>query len=163
MLSKTNLVSQSKSNPIRQIFNYNSNQMSQTFGEWLLTSRKSAKLTQEKVAERSGISKAYIGHLENARPHTTTGAKLTPSREKVIALAKAVGGNVNEALRLANYADEENVLPEFLHHIDFSVFNARELLDIESFIRFKLHEKGMLPHREQPEESELVSEGKKAA
>lgn len=103
-ITQSNLVSQLKSNHIIQNIEYNSNQMSQSFGEWLLVTRKSAKQTQAETAKRAGISKAYIGHLENHRPHTTSGADLIPNREKVIAIAKAVGGDIDEALSLCGYA-----------------------------------------------------------
>lgn len=69
-----------------------------------MSARKLAKMTQAEVAKRADVSKAYIGHLENSRPHTTSGAPPLPSREKVAALAKAVGGNIDEALSLAGYA-----------------------------------------------------------
>lgn len=57
-------------------------------GEWLKAAR--GGITQEVVAERAGVSKSYIGLVENN--------KRTPSIETAIALAAAVNRDKTEAL-----------------------------------------------------------------
>ena len=57
-ITQSNLVSQLKSNHIIQNIEYNSNQMSQSFGEWLLrhrkvTSRRNGKLSRDRIQENS--------------------------------------------------------------------------------------------------------------
>ena len=99
---------------------------------------KKRKATQAETAKRAGISKAYIGHLENHRPHTTSGADLIPSREKVIAIAKAVNGDINEALELCGYASSKQTLPPEITAIDFTQFSPEDLTEIVNFINFKL-------------------------
>jgi transcriptional regulator with XRE-family HTH domain len=136
MLQKSNLVSQVKSNYNIQSLHYNTNEMRQSFGKWLLSARKAADMTQAEVAQKAGLSKAYIGHLENSRRHTTTGAELSPSRDKVVSLARAVGGSVNDALEAAGYASERR-LPDFLYRIDWQKFSPTALNEIKSFIEFK--------------------------
>jgi transcriptional regulator with XRE-family HTH domain len=74
------------------------------FGEWLRDHRKRADLTQRDVAKRAGLSFSYVSTLERKQPHTITGNQVLPTRDKVIALAKAVNGDANEALSLTGYA-----------------------------------------------------------
>jgi transcriptional regulator with XRE-family HTH domain len=150
-LTMSNLGSQGKTNHISLESNYNTKEMAQTFGEWLLTARKQAGLTQEQLAQKAGISKPYVGTLENARPHTTTGATPQPDREKVVALAKALNKSEDDALLAAGYAptEKQTILPPELRHIDFSLFNENELIEIANFAEFifnkKLREKSDTP------------------
>lgn len=58
------------------------------FGEWLKASR--GEMSQEVLAERSGVSKGYITLLESN--------KRTPSVDVAIALAKKLGKDPEEAL-----------------------------------------------------------------
>lgn len=71
---------------------------------WLRDHRKRKGLTLNNVAERSGMSFSYVSTLERDQPHSTTGKEVKPTREKVLALAKAVGGDIDEALLAAGYA-----------------------------------------------------------
>lgn len=50
------------------------------------------------------MSFSYVSTLERDQPHSTTGKEVKPTREKVLALAKAVGGDIDEALLAAGYA-----------------------------------------------------------
>ena len=79
-----------------------------TFGEWLRRHRKQLDLLQSEVARRAGVSTSYISTLERSQKHSITGAELVPDRDKVTAIAKAVNGNANEALRLCGYATDED-------------------------------------------------------
>lgn len=117
----------------------------ESFGKWLLRHRKALQLTQGDVAKAAGVSVSYVSTLEREQPHSLTGEHITPDREKVAALAKAVRGDINEALNLAGYASgTSNQIPELFHKIDFSLFTPRDLEDIELFVKFKLFQKSRL-------------------
>lgn len=93
--------------------NYNVAHMS-GFGTWLRSHRKALRLYQSDVAKRADVSPSYISTLEREQPHTLTGDVIRPDRDKVIAIAKAVKGDVDEALRLCGYAPVE---PDEFHNI----------------------------------------------
>lgn len=64
-ITQSNLVSQLKSNHIIQKIEYNSNQMSQSFGEWLLrhrkvTSRRNGELSRHRIQENSYHGQRWI-------------------------------------------------------------------------------------------------------
>lgn len=80
--------------------------MAETFSAWLLSKRKRLQLTQADVARLAKVSKAYVGHIENNRSYAT-GKAMKPTRDIVVKLARAVDGDLNEALLLAGYAPEE--------------------------------------------------------
>lgn len=86
----------------------------ETFGEWLRRHRKQLDLLQSQVARRAGVSSSYISTLERGQRHSITGAELVPDRGKVVAIAKAVAGNPDEALRFFGYATDADrfALPE---------------------------------------------------
>jgi transcriptional regulator with XRE-family HTH domain len=112
----------------------------ETFGKWLLRHRKALNMTQSDVAKRSSVSVSYISTIERDQPHSITGEDITPDREKVEALAKAVGGDVGEALHMAGYAstnEKFHNLPDFLYQIDWQKFSPTALNEIKSFIEFK--------------------------
>lgn len=93
--------------------------MALSFGEWLRQHRKKAKMTQQDVASRAGLSFSYISTLERNQPHSLTGNPILPIREKVILIARAVGGDVDEALELCGYTSGEpqgkpRTLPELV-------------------------------------------------
>lgn len=75
-----------------------------TFAQQLKSRRIEANLSQSELALKAGTSKQYINNLENNTPHPITGATPRPSREKVTAIANALGWNLAEALPLAGYA-----------------------------------------------------------
>lgn len=75
-----------------------------SFGKWLREHRKKADLTLKDVAARARLSFSYVSTLEREQPHSLTGGEILPTRAKVEALAKAVGGDVSEALALNGYA-----------------------------------------------------------
>lgn len=76
----------------------------ENFGQWLRRHRTDLGLTLREVAERTGLSFSYISALERQQPHSITGKDITPTREKVVLLARAVQGNQDEALTAAGYA-----------------------------------------------------------
>ncbi len=104
----------------------------ETFGKWLYQNRKDQGLTQLQVAERAGLSFSYVSTLERMQPHTLTGKKILPTRERVEALAKAVNGNVDEALRLCGYAPATHA-----HHINGFKIDLPD--DIEFVIPYSPH------------------------
>jgi transcriptional regulator with XRE-family HTH domain len=114
------------------------NTSAKDFGEWLRLKRKQAMLSMEALGKKVGVSKQYISVLERAENHALTGKPVTPDREKVEALAKAVGGDVGEALNLAGFSSEKfRNLPDFLYRIDWQKFSPTALNEIKSFIEFK--------------------------
>lgn len=76
----------------------------ENFGQWLRRHRKQLRLTQKDVADRANLSFSYVSTLERQQPHTITGNDILPTREKVESLARAVQGDLNEALLLCGYA-----------------------------------------------------------
>lgn len=113
------------------------------FGAWLRQKRKESFLSMEALGRKVGMSKQYISVLERAANHALTGKPVTPDREKVVALAKALRADPDEALKLAGYASEQKNLPDFLYEIDFSLFDAKDLQEIDEFLKFKLFQKGI--------------------
>jgi transcriptional regulator with XRE-family HTH domain len=83
----------------------------ETFADWLRKHRKALGLLQSDVAKRAGVSTSYVSTLERGQKHSTTGADLKPERDKVKALAKAVRGDVDEALLLCGYAPPNHGQP----------------------------------------------------
>lgn len=68
----------------------------QRFGKWLRTQRRQADLTQAQVARRAGIHELQVGRIEKGESGT--------KRETVIALANAIGIDLELALNQAGYA-----------------------------------------------------------
>lgn len=98
------------------------------FGEWLKHHRKQLRLTQRDLAERTGISFSYISTLEREQPHSITGKSIQPKRDVVESLARAVNGNVEEALHAAGYATTTPTKPQTLPEL----VAALESLGIET-------------------------------
>ncbi len=73
------------------------------FGDWLFEARKNARLSQEELAERAGISKNYVSTLERNLPNYKTGAPPQPSRKVVEAIAIGLSVPVPEAFAAAGY------------------------------------------------------------
>lgn len=96
-------------------------------------------MSQKELAKKARVSKSYIGHLENARPHTTSNAPPKPDREKVIALAKALNADVDLALHLAGFAS--NIVPAAIVEEGFQGLGDADIAEIVSFIRFKKSQK----------------------
>lgn len=83
----------------------------ENFGQWLRSKRKALGLLQSDVAKRAGVSTSYISTLERNQKHSITGVTLTPEKEKVIAIAKAVQADPAEALHLCGYASDVTTKP----------------------------------------------------
>lgn len=75
----------------------------ETFGSWLRKMRRAADLSQAEVARRAHISENQVARIEKGESGTR--------RETVIALARAIGINLADALKQAGYAlpDEKAV------------------------------------------------------
>lgn len=117
------------------------------FGRWLKEQRKSRRVTQEYVAEKSGLTVTQISRIENGRSSTR--------RDTVILLAGIIGINETEALR--HFAPESfPEFPEELENISFSEFTKQELREIADFINFKLAQK-RLEHPTEKESGKPVS------
>lgn len=80
----------------------------ETFGQWLRRHRNARGLSLKELEERSGVSFSYISTLERGQRHTITDKAIQPTRGVVQSLAKAVGGNLNEALKAAGWDAPEN-------------------------------------------------------
>lgn len=79
-----------------------------TFGKWIEKTRKAAGLEQKEVAQRSGLSTAYISQLERHQPHLITNADPQPSRKSVLKIARALNVPAAEALEAAGWSPDEN-------------------------------------------------------
>ena len=86
--------------------------VNKNFAEWLKEARKEARLTMEKLGELVGKSKQYISVLERGEPHPLTNKPVTPNKDLVIALAKALNTNESEALNAAGYASTTQLQPQ---------------------------------------------------
>ena len=60
-------------------------------GEAILSERKEAGLTQEKLAEKAGLSTVFISRLERGRE--------SPSVDNLVKIAKALGTRVRDLVR----------------------------------------------------------------
>ncbi len=79
-----------------------------TFGEWLRQQIKDKGLSNAEVARRAKVSPTYIGNLVRDFSPNTKDGKGRPSEEVVAEIAKAVGGDLNEARLAAGYAPENS-------------------------------------------------------
>jgi transcriptional regulator with XRE-family HTH domain len=87
-------------------------EQSNVFGKWLRQKRKEKFLSMEELGKRAGMAKQYISVLERGEPHALTGKPVTPTVEKVEALAKALDADINEARAAAGYASGDSQIPE---------------------------------------------------
>jgi transcriptional regulator with XRE-family HTH domain len=110
-----------------------------TFGDWLRDQRKALGLKQDDVAKRAGISVSYVSTLERNQPNTTTGKEIRPEPEIIEALAKAVQGDVSEALAFFRYAPREEVEATRARIVvsDKDGFDEADLQDISEYIAWK--------------------------
>lgn len=105
-----------------------------TFGEWLRQKRKALRLSQTDVANRAGVSFAYVSAIERGQKHSITANPILPKRETIEVLAKAVGGDIDEALLLAGYAPKKPVtkpqtLPELVAALEALGIDAPMMYD----------------------------------
>lgn len=77
-----------------------------SYGEYLRQKRNEARLTQEQLAKRAGISANYVSALERDEPNARDGSPRRPRIEKVERIAKALSVDPNEALDAAGYKGE---------------------------------------------------------
>ena len=111
----------------------------ETFGKWLLRHRKALDFKQEDVATRAGISISYVSTLERDQPNTSTGDSIRPEPDVVENIAKAVNGDVAEALAFFGYASREAVktVRDRIKVSDFDGFDKNDLDDIANYIAYK--------------------------
>lgn len=75
-----------------------------TFGEWLREEIKRTGLSNAEIGRRSGFSPTYIGNLVRDHNPNTKDGKGRPSEEAVTLIAKATGGNLDDAREAAGYS-----------------------------------------------------------
>lgn len=110
-----------------------------TFGKWLASKRKEARLSQPKLAAKAGISVNYVAALELEIPNRKDGRPRQPSAEKVQGIARALGVSVDEAMAKAGYISERfKKIPKEFEEIDFQEFDAEDVEEIGEFIMLKL-------------------------
>ncbi|MGI8542059.1 MAG: helix-turn-helix domain-containing protein [Aridibacter sp.] len=83
-----------------------------TFGKWLNEHRTNARLSQQALGDKTGMSKQYISVLERGEPHALTNKPVTPAVDIVDALAKALDRPIDEARLAAGYAGINSQTPE---------------------------------------------------
>ncbi len=72
------------------------------FGRRVRTLRKAAKLTQEQVAEKAGVTSNFLGYIERGEKQ--------PSFNMIVALAKALSVSVETLFRFERAEHDEAVL-----------------------------------------------------
>lgn len=87
------------------------------FGTWLKQTRDEKGVSGVELEKKTGISRQYISNLERGSKTDKNGNLIRPSRDKVIALAKALRANTDEALTIAGYASESQS-PQFSPEIN---------------------------------------------
>lgn len=99
--------------------------MNMTFGDSLRKWRYDARLTQEGLAKKAGVSVPYISNLErDFSANTRSGKAPRPSEELCTASAKALGVKEDEVRLAAGYAPSilytgrPETLPELLNILD---------------------------------------------
>jgi transcriptional regulator with XRE-family HTH domain len=116
-----------------------------SFGKWLLETRKKAGLTQEQLAERSGLSPSYISALERQEPNTRAGEPRMPRPESVNRIARALNASSDEARAAAGYAPliippfpkKPKNLAEFLEQLESMGFEQFDFAaDHDAFANF---------------------------
>lgn len=103
------------------------------FGTWLKSTREAKRISGVELERKTGISRQYISNLERGVKTDKKGSPIRPSREKVIALAKALNADENEALKLAGYASDADglVIVGFGDELD-----PDDVAKIKSYIAF---------------------------
>lgn len=110
------------------------------FGTWLKTTRADKGLSGVQLERRTGISRQYISNLERGSKTDKNGNVIRPSRDKVVALAKALGANVDEALTVAGYSSQTPTTPEqaqvieVLTHSNLTDADYEKIRDFISFL-----------------------------
>ena len=79
----------------------------ETFGDWLRKKRTEKGLSGLALETLSGVSRQYISNLERNLRSAYTNELITPSVEKVDALARGLGVSISEARLAAGYAPKE--------------------------------------------------------
>ncbi len=128
----------------RQDIIYNSFDMynAEAFANWLENSfRKSSFKSYAEVGEKVGLSRSAIAGFAKAKPQSATNKASRPRRENVIAIAKALEADVDEALLLAGYAPTTDPLPPELIAEGFEGLDNDDLREIAEFIKFKKAQK----------------------
>jgi transcriptional regulator with XRE-family HTH domain len=81
------------------------------FCEWLtqrrfeLSRRLGRRVTQKEIADKAGISRAYLGFLETGI-NPSTGKPVAVDKDMVERLAIALSADVDEAMSVAGYGDQ---------------------------------------------------------
>lgn len=115
------------------------------FAEWLTEAyKKSSFKSYAQLGEAAGTTRATVSNLIGAKEQLLTGKPSQPKPDLVKRLAVALNEDVDAALTLAGHAAQKQ-FPDFLYKIDFSIFSPIDLMEIESFIKFKLSQKKDAP------------------
>jgi transcriptional regulator with XRE-family HTH domain len=82
------------------------------FGEWLKARRLERRMSQETLAGKADISKAYVSALERGKPHPSSARPRQPDLNVVDRIALALGVALDEARQAAGYAPPpRSILP----------------------------------------------------
>lgn len=113
--NKANRVRRIKSNLVIRFSQYNLTTLDKSFGQIIRDARESVDLTQDELAGLATISKSYVGHIENMRPHSQSGALPKPNRDKLIRVIRALNSKLpahakldtNGLLKMVGHAPAE--------------------------------------------------------
>jgi plasmid maintenance system antidote protein VapI len=126
------------------------------FGEWLKDAFDNSHYKSfAQLAEKVGVTRAYVSNLINAKEQLLTGKASQPNSELVVKLAQALGKDVNEALLLAGHAPIDSKIRkpetpadfiqildnmgfEIQFDADLSVLTADDLQDLLDMIKANL-------------------------
>lgn len=73
-------------------------EISRRFGEFVRKERLRLELSQEKLAELSGLSTNHIQNLENNRNNSSEGGTANPTLDTIFAIESALGLELGESL-----------------------------------------------------------------
>lgn len=100
----------------------------ENFAKWLNAAfQKSSFKSFAQVADSVNLSRTTVNGYATAKPQSATNKPSRPKRENVIALAKALNKDVDEALILAGHAPLNGTMPfppeieEMMKNISFKV------------------------------------------
>lgn len=98
-------------------------------GQNIRTERKRQSLTQEQLAEKSGISENYLGKIERA--------ETTPSLETVAGIAAALGVTVDQLIYGVRQSPEHQLIATMIEVNGLDEDDKRRFVDfISTNVRF---------------------------
>lgn len=120
------------------------------FGDWLKEKRKRAGLSQGRLAALAtanghSVTSAYISNIERGYDKNKKGVPGRPNELLVIALAKALDIDPDDALNEAGYRSKKAAIPEPIAAIGFDWTNEEDEQKIAEYMQFLKSQKEQKP------------------